>query len=185
VTFEETRQDQQRRPSNELRWLTPETTELSESEFLRLQCTVRDEETEVYDDVRAVLLFPVRHARRYIALRNTGLTGPLGEIGVINRLSAFPPAQQALIEERLQKQYYEQIIERIYRIETGHGQLFFDVETQRGREQFVMPWRSSATQAYGERGKVLLEALGNRYILPDVDTLPRQDRRRFIDVIYW
>jgi ATP-binding cassette, subfamily B, bacterial len=186
MTNEETTQEQ--RANTELRWLTPKNTRLSETEFHRLTCVVEDDETgerEEFDSVQTMLLFPVRYPRQLISLRNTGQTGLSGEIGIIQSLDEFPHEQQALIMERLDRQYYEQIIERIHRIESDFGMLFFDVDTQRGREQFVMPWRASSAVSYGERGKVLLEALGNRYIVPDIDALPPADKRRFTNIIYW
>ena len=65
------------------------------------------------------------------------------------------------------------------------GLLFFDVETQRGQEQFIMPWRHDRAEDYGANGKVLLDALDNRYIIPDVGALPPTDRRRLVKYIYW
>ena len=36
-----------------------------------------------------------------------------------------------------------------------------------------------------EKGKVLLDASDNRFIIPDVQALPAADRRRFSSYVYW
>ena len=45
--------------------------------------------------------------------------------------------------------------------------------------------RGDRAEEYGDKGKVLMDALDNRYIIPDVDELPAADRRRFTSFIYW
>ena len=166
-----------------VRWLTPENTEIRRTDPSRVDCAVKG--SDVYPGVHAKLLFPVRHPKGFVSLRYTDEEGRVREIGVIEKLVDFPEAQRRLTGGELAKQYYEQTIERIYRVESEYGLLFFDVETQRGREQFVMPWRAASTEDYGTTGKVLYESLGNRYIVADVEALPPADRRRFTSHVYW
>jgi len=166
----------------EVRWLTPENTRIYEGEFGMLHCDVNG---ETYRGIHAVLMFPVRHPNRYVSIRYSNEAGAEEEVGIIPDLGKFPDEQQRLLHVKLGKHYYEQVILRIHEVQSEYGLLFFDVETQRGREQFVMPWRRACTEDYGEHGKVLEEALGNRYIVPDVNALPPQDRRRFMRYIYW
>ena len=166
-----------------VRWLTPRTTHIYESDFSLLHCSVEGE--AVYRGVYAVLMFPVRHPKRFVSLRYFNREGKEREIGVIQRLRDFPREEQRLIRARLNRHYYEQVIQRIYRVQSEYGLLFFDVETQRGREQFVMPWRADCAEGYGEKGKMLRESLGNRYIITDIEELPPADQRRFTSYIYW
>lgn len=166
-----------------VRWLTPETTSIYEGTFSLLHCAVKND--TLYRGVYAVRLFPVRAPHQFIALRHFDLEGQDLEIGVIPRLQDFPQEQQALVRTSLASYYYEQIISRIYRVESKYNLLFFDVETQRGREQFVMHWRTENAEDYGESGKVIIESLGNRYIIPDLSELPVADQRRFTSYVYW
>lgn len=166
-----------------VRWLTPENTTIFAGTFSLLHCAVKGE--PVYRAVFAVRLFPISRPDAFISLRHTGLDEKDREIGVIQELVAFPDEARRLIAESLAKHYYEQVITRVYHVEFGYGLLFFDVQTQRGREQFTMPWSSDRAEDFGQKGKVLHETLGNRYVIPDVNALPPMDRRIFTSFIYW
>ncbi len=48
-----------------------------------------------------------------------------------------------------------------------------------------MRWRYDRTQDFGESGKVLLDVYENRYIIPDVNSLPKADREALTRFIYW
>jgi hypothetical protein len=166
-----------------VRWLTPDTTRVFTGTFSLLHCAVKDD--NLYRGVFAVMLFPVSQPDHFISLRYMELDGKDNEIGVIEKLADFPADQQDLIRASLNKQYHEQVIRRIHHLEFGYGLLFFDVETARGREQFSMPWRGDRVEEFGVRGKILIESLGNRYIIPNLDDLPPADRRLFTSFIYW
>lgn len=166
-----------------VRLLTPDNCRIFKSEFDRLDCQV--DGSEVYHTIYAVRMFPVRHPNRFISVRGIDENGKAFEIGLIDRLKEFPEEQQGLLRASMARQYYQQVIHRIHNIESEFGLLFFDVETQRGREQFTMPWRMGRAEDFGERGKMLHASLGNVYIVQDVEELPPADRRRFRSYVYW
>ena len=176
--------DDQRLVGMGVRLLTPENATIFEGTFSLLHCAVKND--TLYRGVYAVLMFPIRHADRFISLRYTDFEDKEQEIGVIDELSAFPAATQALVHNTLVKHYYEQTLTRIYSIENRFGLLFFDVETrQLGRLQFVMPWRGDRAEDFGANGKTLLDAFDNRYIIADLADLPTADRNSFTSFIYW
>lgn len=166
-----------------VRRLTADNAVIFEGTFSLLHCQIKGD--TLYRGVFAIRMFPVRHPEHLISLHYTGLDEKDHEIGVIEDLSGFPEDQQQLVLQSLATHYYEQIIQRVYSIRCDFGLLFFEVETQRGREEFVMPWRGDRAEDYGSGGKVLLDALDNRYIIEDVEVLPAADRARFISYIYW
>jgi hypothetical protein len=166
-----------------VRRLTPDVVTLFEGVSSMIHCSIQGE--GLYRGVFAVRMFPVRHADRYISLHYTDVNDREQDLGVIEDPGVFPKEQQELIFRDLRAHYYEQTIRRIYDARCEYGVLFFDVETQRGREEFVMPWRGDRAEDYGESGKVLLDALDNRYIIPSIPDLPPADRRRFSNYIYW
>ena len=166
-----------------VRRLTPTTAKIFEGTFSLLHCAVSGDQT--YRGVFAVLMFPIRYPDRFISLRYTDEEDKVREIGVIDDLSAFSEATQQLIRTGLKKQYHEHIIHRVYEIRHEFGLLFFDVETQRGRQEFMMPWRQDRAEDFGAGGKVLLDVNDNRFIVPDVLALPAKDQRRFTNYIYW
>jgi hypothetical protein len=169
--------------STGVRRLTPAITTLFEGTFSLLHCAVKGD--TLYRGVFAVRLFPIRHPDRFVSLHDTDAEDKDREIGVIEDLSAFPAPQQALVRRSLAMQYHEQFVSRVHEVRLEFGLLSFTVETQRGRESFVMPWRGDRAEDYGEQGKVLLDALDNRFIIPNVEELPPNDRRRFRAYIYW
>lgn len=180
------RYDDQRLVGMGVRLLTPANTTIFEGTFSLLHCAVAGD--TLYRGVYAVLMFPIRHADRFISLRYTDAADKdkEKEIGIIDELGAFPAEHQRLVRNTLVKHYYEQVLTRIYGIDNRFGLLFFDVETQlQGRRQFVMPWRGDRAEDYGANGKILLDAFDNRYIIPDVAELPTADRNVFTSFIYW
>lgn len=166
-----------------VRRLIPETTTIFKGTYSLLHCSVEGD--MLYRGVFAVRLFPVQFPDRYLSLHYTDADDKDKEIGVIEDLNAFSPEMQYLINESLSGHYYEQIIKRVNKIKCDHGLLFFEVETQRGEEKFVMPWRGDRAEDYGKQGKVLLDAMDNRLIIRDVEELPSADQRRFVSYIYW
>ena len=166
-----------------VRRLSPDTTTIFEGTFSLLHCAVKND--DLYRGVFAIRLFPIRHPDRYISLHYTDAADKDREIGIIENLTAFPTEQVDLVQRSLARHYHEQIVRRIHRIRHEFGLLFFEVETQRGPEEFVMPWRWDRAEEYGEKGKVLLSALDNRYIIPNVEELPAADQRRLAGFIYW
>lgn len=165
------------------RRLTPDNTRVFEGSFSQLHCHLKDD--KLYRGVYAVLMFPVTYPDRFVSLRYTDEHDKDQEIGVIEAIADFPEEAQQAIRVSLIKQYYQRVIHRIYSIECKFGLLFFDVETGFGREMFVMPWRHDRTEDFGTAGKVLLDSLDNRYIIPDVNELPSSDKRTFLGYIYW
>jgi len=163
--------------------LTPVETTIFEGTLSVLHCAVRG--GQLYRGVFAVRLFPVRQPDRFISLRYTDADDKDVEIGVIEDLAVFPEEQRALVARDLRAHYHEKIIHRVFDVRYEFGLLFFEVQTQVGREAFSMPWRGDRAEEYGETGRVLLDALDNRYIIPDVDALPAADRHRFTSFIYW
>lgn len=167
-----------------LRRLTPCNARLYMGQHSVLHCEI--DRDALYRGVFPVLMFPIRHPDRFISVCYTDEADDKEkEIGIIEDADVFPADQQELIRKSLDRQYHEQVIQRILKIRYEYGLLFFEVETQRGRESFAMPWRNDRAEEHGENGKVLLDAFDNRYVIPDVQALPTADQHRFTSYVYW
>jgi hypothetical protein len=166
-----------------VRWLTPEDTRVFEGTYSLLHCQVTGD--NLYRAVYAVMMFPISHPDQFISLRYTDLEDRVQEIGIIEDLSAFPEEAQRLVRVSLQRQCHEKQILEIHEIREQFGFLFFYVRTEDGWEKFITPWRADRAEDYSERGKVLLDAYDNRYVIPDVTALPPPERRRLTAYIYW
>ena len=154
-----------------------------EGTYSLLHCTVKDD--TLYRGVFAVRMFAISHPDQFISLRFTSPDDRVREVGIIRDLKEFPEDARALIHTSLNKQYHEQMVTRVHSVKNRFGMLFFDVETQRGREQFTMPWRHDRAEDYGQTGKLLLDVYDNRFVVPDVSALPPLDKRRLRSFIYW
>lgn len=171
------------RAATGVRLLDPAATRIFEGSFSLLQCQVGGEAP--VRGVFAVRMFPIHEPDRFISLRHTGEDDKEKEIGLIGDLQAFPPEARELVRRSLSKQYFEKVITSIEKVEFKHNLLFFRIGTAEGDTEFSMWWSHDRAQEYGAKGKVLLDAFENRFIIPDVSALPAADRARLTSYIYW
>ena len=164
------------------RRLDPVSLRLWAGEHGSLHCEV---DGESYGGVFAVRLSPIRHPDQFVSLCHTDDEDRVREIGVIEHPAQLGSDVAALLEESLERHYHEQVVQRIHRVRAEHGLLFVDATTGRGREEFVLPWRHDRAEEYDEHGKVLLDALDNRFVIRDMRQLPEKDRLELTRFIYW
>jgi ATP-binding cassette, subfamily B, bacterial len=169
--------------STQVRRLAPNSTQLRRGPHESLECEITGE--GLYRGVRAVMLFPISQPDHWISLCHTDDSDKEKEIGIIETLSDHSSADQQLIRDSLCKHYYVNTIIGIKSIKQKFGQLFFMVDTSLGMKEFVTPWRSDRAEDYGANGKVILDALNNRYLIPDMETLSPRERRLVSTYIYW
>ena len=48
-----------------------------------------------------------------------------------------------------------------------------------------MRWTQSKAIEFARNGKLLIDVDDNRYVVEDIDALPKKDRERFLHYIYW
>jgi hypothetical protein len=171
-----------------VRFLDPGTTKIFTAAHDLLHVQIEDPDWEgdrLYRGVFAVMAFPISCPDKFISLRFFEENSRDKEIGMIEDPTLFPSEVQDLIHRSLARNYFEQIISRVRSVEFTYGLLFFDVETGHGRREFQMRWRYDRTQDFGENGKVLLDVYENRFIIPDISSLPKADREALTRYIYW
>jgi hypothetical protein len=135
--------------------------------------------------VHAELLFPVWHPERYISLRHTNSDGQDVEVGILRDLPDWPDQTQTLIRQSLKRRYFFHIITRIHEVAWKWGFIGLDVDTDKGRRQFLLRWQGDRAVAFGRSGKMLLDVDDNRYLIPDVQALAPKERSTFLRFIYW
>ena len=167
-----------------VRFLDPKITYIHLGTHNALHVTIAGD--RIYPGVWACLAFPVSSPDRYISLHYpTGEDDEEEELGVIRDLTEFPPEAQRLVRESLVKRYFVHRILKINSVKLQFGFLHFDVVTDKGRQVFMMRWQMDRAQDYGEKGKVLIDAFDNRYLIPDVSTLSKAEVNLFTRFIYW
>lgn len=165
------------------RYLQPESARIFRGRLGSLHCVVGDH--EAYANVYCKLCMPVRHPGRFVSVWHTDDEDKERQIGIIEDLARWPEEIRQLVHASLGHQYFERVITRILDVKWQFGLLFFEVETEAGPEQFQMRWQHDRALDHGDRGKVLLDAYDNRYVIPDMNQLPPGDRDRFMRFIYW
>jgi hypothetical protein len=167
----------------QVRYLTPDMCKIYIGTHKALHVTIKDE--WIYGGVYAAYAFPVAHPNQYISLLQSVGDSQDIEVGIIRNLDEFPPEQAELVKLALARRYFIHTIKRIYEIGWRYNLIFLDVETDKGRCNFFMRWKSHRAVDYGRRGKVLIDMNENRYLIPDLDELSPKERSDFTRIIYW
>ncbi len=181
------------RPENRpmLHWLDPmkDVIASSPSGQLRIKKTLLGQwdrsAFEEVEDVFAIRLFPAHHPEAYLSLRTWNEHGDHLEVGLIRNLSEWPVEMQTMVRNSLEKRYHFRRIARIHSIKLAHGFLECDVETQLGRESFLMRWTQSSVQEFGNLGKIITDTEENQYVIDDISLLRKSDQIEFQRYIYW
>ena len=166
-----------------MKFLTPENTRIFRGTFNMLHVMVTGD--TLYRGVFAVQAFPVSARMKFISLFYYDDLEKIREIGMIEDINTFPEEARALLRETLGRYYYYREILRVYAIKREFGLLFLDVETNQGPLKFTMRWEQNSAVDFGKEGKILLDVFEDRYIIMNVEKLPRIDRELFQRFIYW
>jgi len=133
----------------------------------------------------AVQCFPATRPHEFISLRTWNADGKEQELGLIRDLNDWPAESQALVRQALERRSLQRRIEAIDSITLEYGYLEFQVRTEQGPARFTMRWTPSQAQDFGARGKVIVDLEDNRYLVPDVEALPKKERELFQRWVYW
>ena len=170
-------------PRTEIRYLSPDMCRIHLGSLGALHCTVTNE--GIYGGVYAVYVFPVAHSSRYISLLQRRPDREDLEIGVIRDLALFSEEESRLIRHALARRYFIHVITHIHEVGWKYGFVCMDVDTDKGRVEFLMKWQQDRAVDYGEHGKVLIDMNENRYLIPDLNQLTPAERTDFTRIIYW
>ncbi len=132
-----------------------------------------------------VRTFPATHPEDYLSVRGWNDTGDEIEVGMIRSLDDWPAADIAVLRTGLKRRSLVRTIERVHDVRLGHGYLDFDVQTDVGRQKFTARWTQSQAIDFGTEGKMLIDTEENRFVVARVDDLPKADREKFLQYVYW
>ncbi|HBK68335.1 MAG TPA: hypothetical protein DDZ91_06820 [Firmicutes bacterium] len=96
-------------------------------------------------------------------------------------LKPLPAVTQALIENELDKRYFIHQILSIQSIKEEWGVLSWKVNTDKGYKEFSLSNRDQPQIIpIKERGRLITDANGNRYVIPDLKLLDSRSRLEFL-----
>jgi hypothetical protein len=107
------------------------------------------------------------------------------EVGMIRRLADWPEIDQTVVRTGLKRRSLVRAIGRVHDVTLAHGYLDFDVDTDVGRQKFTARWTQSQAIDFGTDGKMLIDTEENRYVVRSIDDLPKADREKFLQYVYW
>jgi ABC-type multidrug transport system ATPase subunit len=169
---------------DQLPWLDSHEYRFVRDEFDQPRIQRRDQD-ETGQAVYVVRTFPASQPEQYLSVRRWDRQGDDVEIGLIRDLAQWPESCQQIVREAMDRHYLLRPLDRVHRITLAAGYLEFDIDTEGSRRQFVMRWTQSQGVDFGENGKLLIDTDDNRYVVRDLDRLPKRDLERFLHYVYW
>ncbi|MCC6445482.1 MAG: DUF1854 domain-containing protein [Armatimonadetes bacterium] len=147
--------------------------EPSPSLFREEQGRLQAQSGEEWQEASVVRLFPLTEPEDWLAV--VGKDNK--EIGVIERLSDWPPESAAMVREALRRRYRVPQIRRVLSCRERFDLAEWAVETDRGAATFLTRHlRDHIQEPYPGR-YTLTDVEGNRYDIPSLPSLDPESRR--------
>jgi hypothetical protein len=122
--------------------------------------------------VEPIRSFPLSDPQHGISICNTEGV----EVLWIEDLQAMPAASRKLIDDELSRREFMPVIERIVSVSSNTDPSKWEVDTDRGRTEFLLKSEDDVRRI-GPRGAILLDSAGMRYMVPDTKRLDAVSRR--------
>jgi hypothetical protein len=120
-----------------------------------------------YINVKVVRAAPLSRPNNYFSVLN-----PKGEeVCLIKDLKELDVESRAALQAELERRYIGATIQRVNSIRSEFGVIYWEVETQRGRREFVTQESNENLIWLSERRLLILDVDGNRFEVPDVEQL--------------
>ena len=170
----------------EIEWLDPSRHEFRRGPHGRIELWDRSADpTRLAAGMFVVPTFPATHPEAYLSVRGWTDDGEEHELGLVRSLADWPEDASGIIRDAVPRRTLVRTIRRVLDVRLSHGYLDFDVETDAGPGRFTARWTQSQAVDFGPAGKLLIDAEDNRWVVPQIDDLPKADRERFLQFIYW
>ncbi len=143
----------------------------------KLRLTIEGDRS--YLKVKVVRAAPLSQPSRYVCF----LDGKDEVVCMVDDLSDLEAGSRRITLEELDRRYLTSRVERIESIRSDFGVSYWDVQTDRGRREFVVQDVSENAQWLGERRLLLIDVDGNRFEIPDLDALDRRSAKFLESVI--
>ncbi len=150
-------------------WLTPENANFYiKNDFLHIK-------TETYEG-RAHLSrqFPFELEWEFISVMND----EQAEVGIIKAISLFEGAGEELLRTELSRRYYAPVIDKIISVKERYGFSYWRVHTAEGNVNFTLHDTYRSIIRAGGGRVVLLDVSGNRFEIPNVESLDRKSYKK-------
>ncbi|MEE2658389.1 MAG: DUF1854 domain-containing protein [Candidatus Latescibacterota bacterium] len=123
-----------------------------------------------YTRVKVVRAAPLSHPSKHISL----LDAKDEEIFMIPEIRQLESEMQRIVEEELDRRYLTSTILKVLSMRNEFGTSYWDVDTNRGRREFVVQNVSENAQWFGDHRLLLVDVDGNRFEIPDLNGLDKK-----------
>jgi uncharacterized protein DUF1854 len=147
---------------------------LSRDPWGRLRLIDRDGRS--HEQVNVVPLFPITDPDHWIAICDA----EGHELVCVEDPQRLAPDARAVLQDELSRREFLPVITRIVRVSGSSEPCEWQVETDRGRTQFVLESEENVRRLDGNK-VAITDAHGIRYLVKDVDALDKKSRR----IIEW
>lgn len=142
-----------------------------------------------WEYLRAFRTHPMTDPDGFICLRGCapGSTKEV-EVGVLRSLKDLTPGDRTLLEDALSRRYLVQTIRQIRSIREEFGYMYWDVVSDRGERQLVLPrWNQANVVEMGEdgKGRIVIDVWGNRSLIHELAALDERSQRLFERFVHW
>ncbi|MCE5198811.1 MAG: DUF1854 domain-containing protein [Armatimonadota bacterium] len=121
-----------------------------------------------YLKIHAVRAFPLTELNDFIGLVDA-ISGR--DIGLLRSLRDLDPQARQLVQEQINKRYFIPKIGRIHEAKREFGTVYWDVDTDRGRRQFIMRGIRDSIHEIEPGRYLVLDVDGNRFEVPQLENL--------------
>lgn len=142
----------------------------------RLRMTIDGDRS--YTRVKVVRAAPLSEPDRYICFLDVKDEA----ICMVKELSELAEANHEIVREELDTRYLTAYVSRVNNLRNEYGVSYWDVETDRGRREFVAKNVAEHAQWLGEHRLFLLDVDGNRFEFKDLTKLDKKSQA-FIDIV--
>jgi hypothetical protein len=149
----------------------PKDIRLFRESSWKLRLTINSDRS--YLKVKVVGAAPLSHQAQYICF----LDAKDGFICMVKDLRQLDDQSIQIVQEELDRRYLTSVINRVYSLRNEFGVSYWDVETDRGRREFVMKDVAENAQWLDEGRLLLLDVDGNRFEIPDMNALDDKSAR--------
>ena len=125
-----------------------------------------------YLKVKVVRAAPLSHPDRYVSF----LDSKDEEVCMVDELKELDPQTLKVVAEELERRYLTAVVESIHSVRNEFGTSYWDVDTSRGRREFVVQNVAENAQWLGARRLLLVDVDGNRFEIPDLDLLDKRSQ---------
>ena len=130
-----------------------------------------------YLKVKAVRAAPLSHPDGPICF----LDAKDEMIFMVSNIEEIQEESRPFVLEELRTRYLTARVEKVYSVQADYGISYWDVQTDRGRREFVARDVAEHAQWLGEHRLVVIDVDGNRFELPDLREFDKKSLA-FIDL---